>query len=87
MTSRRQFILKLSFLIIPFAILSLILRDEGTSGGVGGGGNDLSGLVYGSALFAVINIKTHFDASNLFPLEFVEVVYLTFPRPQLEPGQ
>ena len=54
MTSRSQFILKISFLIIPFAILSLILHDGGTSGGVGGGGYDLSGLVYGSALFAVI---------------------------------
>ena len=54
MTIRNQFILKLSFLIIPFAILSLILHDGSTSGGVGGGGYDLSGLVYGSALFGVI---------------------------------
>ncbi|TCD01396.1 hypothetical protein [Pedobacter psychroterrae] len=51
-----KFILKLSFLIVPFVILSLILHDGGTSGGVGGGGYDLSGLVYGSLLFALIII-------------------------------
>ena len=51
-----KFILKLSFLAIPFAILSLILHDGSTSGGVGGGGYDLSGLVYGSLLFTVIVI-------------------------------
>ena len=56
MTSYSKFILKLSFLIVPFTILSLILHDGGTSGGVGGGGYDLSGLVYGSLLFAVIII-------------------------------
>ena len=51
-----KFLFKLSFLLIPFAILSLILHDGGKSGGVGGGGYDLSGLVYGSLLFAVIII-------------------------------
>ena len=54
MSSTTKFILKLSSLIVPFVILSLILHDGGTSGGVGGGGYDLSGLVYGSLLFAII---------------------------------
>ena len=56
MTNSNKYILKLSFLIIPFAILSLILHDGGSSGGVGGGGYDLSGLVYGLLLFIVITI-------------------------------
>ncbi|WP_165500400.1 hypothetical protein [Pedobacter psychroterrae] len=49
MTSTSKFILKLSFLIVPFSFLSLILHDGGKSGGY-----DLSGLVSGSLLFAVI---------------------------------
>jgi Kef-type K+ transport system membrane component KefB len=56
MTSTGKFILKLSFLIIPFSILNLILHASGASGGVGGGGYDLSGLVYGSLLYTVIII-------------------------------
>lgn len=47
-------IIKLSFLLIPFVILSLILLDGSGGGGIGGGGYDLSGLVYGLALFAVV---------------------------------
>ncbi|RZM29527.1 MAG: hypothetical protein EOO88_04515 [Pedobacter sp.] len=54
--SSKKFFLKLSFLIIPFAILSLILHDGRSSGGVGGGGYDLSGLVYGLLLFTAIII-------------------------------
>ncbi|KQR70192.1 hypothetical protein [Pedobacter sp. Leaf176] len=50
----RTIIIKLCFLIVPFIILALILLDNGGNGGVGGGGYDLSGLVYGLALFAVI---------------------------------
>jgi hypothetical protein len=34
-------------------MLSLILHDGGSGGGVGGGGYDLSGLVYGLLLFTV----------------------------------
>ncbi|RZK78360.1 MAG: hypothetical protein EOO85_06530 [Pedobacter sp.] len=49
-----KFILKLSILIVPYSILSLILLDEGEVNGIGGGGYDLSGLVYGSLLFALI---------------------------------
>jgi len=50
----RKFILKLSFLVIPFVILSLVLHDGSSGGSIGGGGYDLSGLVYGSMLFAAI---------------------------------
>jgi len=53
MSSTSRFLFKFSFLAIPYIILSLILHDGGTGGGVGGGGYDLSGLVYGSLLFAV----------------------------------
>jgi hypothetical protein len=56
MTSTSKFILKLSFLVVPFTILSLILHDGGSGGGIGGGGYDLSGLVYGMLLFAVVII-------------------------------
>jgi hypothetical protein len=52
-SSINKFILKISILIIPYIILSLILHDGGSGGGVGGGGYDLSGLVYGLLLFAV----------------------------------
>ena len=54
MTNNGKLILKLSFLIVPFAILSLILHEGGASGGIGGGGYDLSGLVYGLLLFATV---------------------------------
>ena len=54
MTGTGKFILKLSFLVIPFSILSLILHDASSGGSIGGGGYDLSGLVYGLMLFAVI---------------------------------
>ena len=56
MTSTSKFILKLSFLVVPFIIFSLVLYDGGSGGSIGGGGYDLSGLVYGSMLFAVIII-------------------------------
>lgn len=52
-SSINKFILKISILVIPYIILSLILHDGGSGGGVGGGGYDLSGLVYGLLLFAV----------------------------------
>ena len=52
-----RFILKLSFLVIPFAIFAAILLDDTDGGSVrGGGGYDLSGLVYGTLLFAYIII-------------------------------
>ncbi|TKC06094.1 hypothetical protein [Pedobacter frigoris] len=51
-----KFILKLFFLIVPFIILSLVLHDGGSGGSIGGGGYDLSGLVYGLLLFAVVII-------------------------------
>lgn len=54
MTGTGKFILKLSFLVIPFSILSLVLHDGSSGGSIGGGGYDLSGLVYGLMLFAVI---------------------------------
>ena len=54
MTGTNKFILKATFLIVPFATLSLILHDGSSSGSIGGGGYDLSGLVYGSLLFAII---------------------------------
>jgi len=54
--NRTKFFLKLSFLLVPFAILSLILHDGGAGDGIGGGGYDLSGLVYGSLLFALVII-------------------------------
>ncbi|WP_431292764.1 hypothetical protein [Pedobacter sp. P26] len=54
MTSTNKFILKLSFLVVPFIIFSLVLYDGASGGSIGGGGYDLSGLVYGSMLFAVI---------------------------------
>lgn len=54
MTATGKFILKLSFLVIPFSILSLVLHDGSSGGSIGGGGYDLSGLVYGLMLFAVI---------------------------------
>ena len=54
MSSTNNAILKLTFLVIPFAILTGVLHD-GQSGGVGGGGSyDLSGLVYGMLMFAFI---------------------------------
>jgi Ca2+/Na+ antiporter len=56
MNSVSRFIFKLSFLLVPFGILTLVLHDGGTGGGIGGGGYDLSGLVYGSILFACIMI-------------------------------
>lgn len=52
MTNTNKFLIKLSFLIVPFAVFSLILLDGVSNGGIGGGGYDLSGLVYGSLLFA-----------------------------------
>ena len=52
MSSTSKLILKLSCLVIPYLVLSLVLHDTG-SGGIGGGGYDLSGLVYGSILFTV----------------------------------
>lgn len=52
--STNKAILKLSFLLIPFGILTAVLHDGQSSGGVGGGGYDLSGLVYGMAMFACI---------------------------------
>lgn len=52
-SSSTKFVLKISILLIPYIILSLILHDGGSSGGIGGGGYDLSGLVYGLLLFAV----------------------------------
>lgn len=54
MRSIHKFLIKVAFLIVPFAILTIILLDDTGNGGIGGGGYDLSGLVYGSALFAVI---------------------------------
>jgi len=51
--STSKLVLKMSILLIPYIIFSLILHDGGSSGGVGGGGYDLSGLVYGLLLFAV----------------------------------
>lgn len=54
--STTEFIIKLACLLIPFTILTFVLHDGGSSGGVGGGGYDLSGLVYGSLLFAIIII-------------------------------
>ncbi|MES2456190.1 MAG: hypothetical protein V4594_11630 [Bacteroidota bacterium] len=56
MRPNNRFILKLSFLLVPFSILTLVLHDGSSSGGVGGGGYDLSGLVYGSLLFICILI-------------------------------
>lgn len=56
MTMTTAFIIKLLCLVVPLTILTLILHSGGSSGGVGGGGYDLSGLVYGSLLFAVITI-------------------------------
>jgi hypothetical protein len=56
MSSTGKFILKLSFLVVPFLILSLVLHDGPSGASVGGGGYDLSGLVYGSMLFAVIMV-------------------------------
>lgn len=52
-SSTSKFVLKISILLIPYIILSLILHDGGSSGSIGGGGYDLSGLVYGLLLFAV----------------------------------
>lgn len=52
-SSTSKFVLKISILLIPYIILSLILHDGGSGGGIGGGGYDLSGLVYGLLLFAV----------------------------------
>ncbi|MHA4894676.1 hypothetical protein ACXZ1K_07995 [Pedobacter sp. PWIIR3] len=56
MTITTGFIIKLICLALPFTILTFILHDGSSSGGIGGGGYDLSGLVYGSLLFAVIII-------------------------------
>jgi hypothetical protein len=52
-SSTSKFVLKISILLIPYIMLSLILHDDGPGGGIGGGGYDLSGLVYGLLLFAV----------------------------------
>lgn len=54
MTGTGKFILKLSFLVIPFSILSLVLHEGSSGDSIGGGSYDLSGLVYGLMLFAVI---------------------------------
>ncbi|RZJ62234.1 MAG: hypothetical protein EOO45_22665 [Flavobacterium sp.] len=54
MSNTKVFLIKLLFLAIPFAIITFILHDGTPSGGVGGGGYDLSGLVYGSLLFLII---------------------------------
>lgn len=56
MNTTRKFILKLSFLVIPFIILTLVLHDGQSGGTIGGGGYDLSGLVYGLMLFAIIGV-------------------------------
>ena len=56
MTNSSKFIIKLASLAIPFTILSLVLHDGDNNGGIGGGSYDLSGLVYGMALFMVIII-------------------------------
>ncbi|HKG07950.1 MAG TPA: hypothetical protein VKB19_15900 [Pedobacter sp.] len=56
MSNTSKFILKLSFLAVPYGILTLILHDGGSGGSIGGGGYDLSGLVYGLMLFAVVII-------------------------------
>jgi len=56
MTITTGFIIKLLCLLVPFTILTLVLHSGGSSGGVGGGGYDLSGLVYGGLLFAVVII-------------------------------
>jgi hypothetical protein len=52
-SSTSKFVLKITILLIPYIMLSLILHDGGSGGGVGGGGYDLSGLVYGLLLFTV----------------------------------
>jgi len=54
--SNKKIIGKLAFLVIPFSIFTLILHDGGSGGHIGGGGYDLSGLVYGLALFACIGV-------------------------------
>lgn len=54
--STSKFVIKISILLIPYIILTFILHDGGSSGGVGGGGYDLSGLVYGLLLFTVTGI-------------------------------
>ncbi|ETZ22165.1 hypothetical protein [Pedobacter sp. V48] len=56
MSSTSKFNFKLSFLVVSFTILSLVLHDGGSGGSIGGGGYDLSGLVYGLLLFVVIII-------------------------------
>lgn len=53
MTSNSKFILKLAILAVPYTVLSLVLHDGTSSGGIGGGSYDLSGMVYGLMLFAV----------------------------------
>ena len=43
----KRFIIKLSVLVLPFCILTLVLHDGQSGDSIGGGGYDLSGLVYG----------------------------------------
>ncbi|KFF10565.1 hypothetical protein N6B72_02430 [Chryseobacterium soli] len=52
----KKLMLRLAFLIVPFGILTLVLHDGQSGGQTGGGAYDLSGLVYGLALFACISV-------------------------------
>ncbi|RCH54067.1 hypothetical protein DJ568_14375 [Mucilaginibacter hurinus] len=56
MSTTTKFILNLSFLVIPFAVLCVVLHEDDINGSIGGGSYDLSGLVYGLLLFAFIII-------------------------------
>lgn len=55
-TTNKKLILRLTFLVVPFGILTLVLHDGQSGGQTGGGSYDLSGLVYGLALFACITV-------------------------------
>ncbi|MNK06022.1 hypothetical protein D3C87_239120 [compost metagenome] len=54
--NNNKFIFRLAFLVIPFGILTLILHDGQSTGSFGGGGYDLSGLIYGMILFTAITV-------------------------------
>lgn len=51
-----KLIFRLAFLIVPFGIFTLILHDGQSTGSFGGGGYDLSGLIYGMLLFTAITL-------------------------------
>lgn len=50
----RYLIIRILLLLIPYVILTFVVLNDGGSNSIGGGGYDLSGLVYGTLLFAVI---------------------------------